>query len=53
MVLYDNCSKKAPLNLKIHIEILDLSIEDNQKHDSCNDYLELRYFNLAQPVSSL
>ena len=28
-----------------NITILDLNIEDNERHDSCNDYLEIRYFN--------
>ena len=26
-----------------------MNIEDNERHDSCNDYLEIRYFNLGQP----
>ena len=40
---------KAPENFKLQITIIDLSIEDNDRHDSCNDYLEIRYFNLGQP----
>ncbi len=40
---------KAPDNLKIYLKIVDLDIEDNDKHDYCNDYLEVRYFNLGQP----
>jgi hypothetical protein len=35
--------------MKINIKILDLSIENNLNNDSCNDYLEIRYFNLGQP----
>jgi hypothetical protein len=33
----------------VFIKILDLDIEDSPGKDYCNDYLELRYFNLAQP----
>ena len=43
--------KKAPVNLKIHFKLLDLSIEENNNQNSCNDYLEIRYFNLGQPVN--
>lgn len=35
--------------MKIEIMVTDLSIEDNDRHDSCNDFLEVRYFNLGQP----
>lgn len=34
---------------KIKLTILDLDLEDNERHDLCIDYLELRYFNLGQP----
>ena len=34
---------------KFQIDVIDLNIEDNIRHDSCNDYLEIRYFNIGQP----
>jgi hypothetical protein len=40
---------KAQQNNKIQIDVVDLKIEDNSNHDGCNDYLEIRYFNIAQP----
>lgn len=40
---------KSPNATKIQIAFIDLNIEDNDRHDTCNDYLEIRYFNVGQP----
>ena len=40
---------KSPNGTKIKIAFVDLNIEDNERHDTCNDYLEIRYFSVGQP----
>jgi len=40
---------KTPEYMRIKLDILDLNIEDNDRHDICYDYLEIRYFNPGQP----
>lgn len=40
---------KSPPGTKLKIGFVDLNIEDNERHDTCNDYLEIRYFNVGQP----
>lgn len=35
--------------LRLKIVFINLDLEDNDHHDQCNDYLEIRYFNIGQP----
>ncbi|CAF0722715.1 unnamed protein product [Brachionus calyciflorus] len=47
--LYCSYLIKTRDDLKLQISIYFLDLEDNDRHDQCIDYLEIRYFNLGQP----
>lgn len=40
---------KAPESNRIKIDFLDIRIEANTHQELCNDYLEIRYFQVSQP----